>query len=145
HAPHRNAPRRRSASRRRRLRVSLTRCRASRSCVPMRSMGTRRRESDVARTCMNQLRIAAAWAKRQIAWSNSRQSWYERLGALALLGGAAGGWWVSSDWPGPARLGLLCAWLTLLAVVVRRGAVRLLGPVFFFELLRGSRKRVHLT
>src|SRR5262245_56506714 len=88
---------------------------------------------------------SGTWLRRHIAWSNSRRSWYERIGVLALVGGAAGSWWISRDWPGLARLLLVCAWLTMLAVVIRRGAVRLLGPVFFLELLRGSRKRLHLV
>ena len=47
---------------------------------------------------------AGAWVRRQVAWSNSRRSWYERLGVLALAVGAVGGKWVSHDWPGAARL-----------------------------------------
>jgi ABC-type transport system involved in multi-copper enzyme maturation permease subunit len=84
-----------------------------------------------------------AWLRRQFAWSNSRRSWYERAGATALLAVGAGGWWVSEGWSIEGRVLLLAWWLVLLAVLVRRGIVRLAGPVFFFEVLRGSRRRVH--
>jgi ABC-type transport system involved in multi-copper enzyme maturation permease subunit len=86
-----------------------------------------------------------AWLRRQFAWSNSRRSWYERLGAAALLVTGAGGWWVSGEWPFEGRLLLAALWLVLLAILLRRGLVRLAGPVFFFEALRGSRRHVHLS
>src|SRR5262245_59154338 len=86
-----------------------------------------------------------AWLRRQLAWSNSRRSWYERLGVAALLVTAIGGWLLSEDWPVEGRLLLAALWLMLLAVLLRRGLVRLAGPVFFFEALRGSRRRVHAT
>src|SRR5258708_39587268 len=88
--------------------------------------------------------MARTWLGRNFTWSNSRRSWYERLGFVALLAAAAGGWWVSRGWGVSSRLLLVAMWLLLLAVLLRRGIIKLLGPVFFFELLRGSRRRVHL-
>src|SRR5262249_6371117 len=86
-----------------------------------------------------------AWLRRQFAWSNSRRSWYERIGTVALLVTGAGGWWLSESWPVEGRMVLAALWLMLLAVLLRRVLVRLAWPVFFFEALRGSRRRVHLT
>src|SRR5436309_1994708 len=94
---------------------------------------------------MSSLYAAAGWLRRSLGWSSSRRSWYERLGFLALLAAAAAGWWISRDWGLESRILLLALWLVFLAVLLRRGIIKLLGPVFFFELLRGSRKRVHLT
>ncbi len=36
------------------------------------------------------------------------------------------------------------AWILLACILARNGIIHLLGPVFFFELLRGSRRRIHL-
>jgi ABC-type transport system involved in multi-copper enzyme maturation permease subunit len=86
-----------------------------------------------------------AWLRRQLTWSNSRRSWYERIALLTLAATGAGGWWVSGDWAFESQLLLIGLWLILFAVLLRRGIVRLAGPVFFFEVLRGSRRRVHLV
>jgi ABC-type transport system involved in multi-copper enzyme maturation permease subunit len=94
---------------------------------------------------MNLLRRTSGWLRRRLAWSNSRRSWYERLGVLALAALAAGAWWFSRGLGLESRLVLLAAWLLLLALMLRRGLIKLFGPVFFFELLRRCRKRVHLV
>src|SRR5439155_13371519 len=68
------------------------------------------------------------------------QAWEERLGALALVAGMATVWW-SAD-----RLLLwqqACLWTVLvLAVVIllRRGWLKLLGPLFVYELVRAARR-----
>jgi ABC-type transport system involved in multi-copper enzyme maturation permease subunit len=84
---------------------------------------------------------SAAWLRRNVAWSNSRQSWQERLGALALLAGAATAWWFGG------RLSLaqhVVVWgLLLLALValMRRGWLKLFGPVLFYDLVTIARRR----
>ena len=60
---------------------------------------------------------------------------------LALITAGFGGWWLSNNWPLEGQILLLALWLLLLAVLLRRGIIRLAGPVFFFEVLRGSRRR----
>src|SRR5258706_270267 len=84
-----------------------------------------------------------AYLRRHFGWSTSRGSWYERLGAAVLLVAGAGGWWLSDGWSIEGRLLLAALWLAMLAVLVRHEIVRLVGPVFFFEVLRGTRRRVH--
>jgi ABC-type transport system involved in multi-copper enzyme maturation permease subunit len=63
---------------------------------------------------------------------------------VALLATAVGGWWLSRDASIEARLLLVGAWILLACILARNGIIHLLGPVFFFELLRGSRRRIHL-
>src|SRR5437868_6921378 len=86
----------------------------------------------------------AAWLRRHFAWSNTRTAWAERAGWVALFAAGIGGWWLSRDWSAEARVILVLLWLVLLAVLLRSEIIRLLGPVFFYELLRGSRRRIHL-
>ena len=40
-----------------------------------------------------------AWLRRNLSWSNSRQAWEERLGALILLAGIAVVWWSTERLP----------------------------------------------
>jgi ABC-type transport system involved in multi-copper enzyme maturation permease subunit len=91
------------------------------------------------------LLIAGGWLRRQFAWSNTRQSWQERLGFIGLIAGGAAGWHFSENWSPEQRIVLLAAWLLGLALLLRRGLLKLFGPVFFYEVLRGSRRRVHLV
>jgi ABC-type transport system involved in multi-copper enzyme maturation permease subunit len=89
--------------------------------------------------------IATAWLRRQVAWSNTRRSWQERLGFLGLIAAGITGWYVSQNWSPEQRIVLLAAWLLGLALLLRRGLFKLFGPIFFYEVLRGSRRRVHLV
>src|SRR6516165_4368090 len=73
----------------------------------------------------------AGWLERHLSWSNSRQSWIERFCGLALLG---------------AHLRLsqqVVLWGLLVvaaAALLRRGWLKLLGPVFFYDLIRTARR-----
>jgi len=82
----------------------------------------------------------AGWLRRNLAWSNSRQSWQERIGFVVLLGMAGGLWWLH------ARLSLVqqvLLWAVLvlaLAILLRRGWVKLFGPVLFYDMVRTARR-----
>src|SRR5262245_19565022 len=91
---------------------------------------------------MEQLR---AWLRRSLRWSTTPRAWAERGAALGLLLAAVLGWWLSRGWGWEQRLVLAAIWLTALAYLVRREIIVLLGPVFFTEILRFSRRRVHAT
>jgi ABC-type transport system involved in multi-copper enzyme maturation permease subunit len=81
-----------------------------------------------------------AWLRRELAWSNSRQSWEERLSVVFLLGiGLCIGWlhsWLSV----PRQLLLWALWGVAAAVLLRRGWIRLLGPMLFYDLIRIARR-----
>jgi ABC-type Na+ efflux pump permease subunit len=78
--------------------------------------------------------------RRASFWLPSPQARQERLGAAVLLGLAVVLVWFT------ARLSagqLALAWggfLLLLAVLLRRGWIKLLGPVFFWDLVRTARR-----
>src|SRR5262245_2657588 len=78
--------------------------------------------------------------RRTFAWSNSRESWHERLCVLLLLAGTALWWWYG----GAMTLGphLLVATLLVAAagVMLRQGWLRLFGPVLLYELIRLGRR-----
>jgi ABC-type transport system involved in multi-copper enzyme maturation permease subunit len=80
------------------------------------------------------------WLKRTVPWSNTRQAWQERMGllltlvaavALAFHGDALPGWAQAASWAG---LALAVAYL------LRRGWIRLFGPVLFYDLVRSARR-----
>lgn len=79
--------------------------------------------------------------RRTFSWSNSRQAWEERLGVLVFLAGGFAAWWFG---------GQLLAWQQVLvwslvalvgAVLLRRGWLKLFGPVLFYEIVRAARRR----
>lgn len=80
------------------------------------------------------------WVRQRIGWSNSRQAWEERAGFLLLLIGAAAIWWLGG------RLSLLqhaVLWSLLLltaAILLRRGWLKLFGPVLFYDMIRSARR-----
>src|SRR5262249_33397574 len=85
------------------------------------------------------------WLRTHLAWSNSWQSWKERFGTLALLVGAVALLrWGSrlSVWQQSALWALL---LAATALMLRRGWLKLFGPVLFYDLIRvGRRSRYFL-
>ena len=80
------------------------------------------------------------WFRQNVGWSNSRQSWQERLGVLALLAGAVLLWRYAGGLALGQKLVLGVAWLAALAFVLRRGWLKLFGPVLFYDMVRVSRR-----
>jgi ABC-type transport system involved in multi-copper enzyme maturation permease subunit len=91
-------------------------------------------------TMLALLHTTAVWLQRTLGWSNSRQSWLERgagivwltLVALALRFGTRLGT--------GQRLLLIALFLLSLVALLRRGWVKLLGPVFFYDAVRSVRR-----
>src|SRR5437870_3876822 len=89
--------------------------------------------------------MASVWSRlRQgVGWSNSRQAWEERLGLGLVIGGGVGVWLLAG------RLSLLqalLAWGVLVlaaAVLLRRGWLKLFGPVLFYDMIRSARRGRH--
>jgi len=83
---------------------------------------------------------AAAWLRRKVGWSNSRQSWAERLGALALLAGAACAMTWGGRLSGVQQVILWGLLVLAAAVLFRRGWLKLFGPVLFYDMIRSARR-----
>src|SRR5262245_23113905 len=81
------------------------------------------------------------WLGRKVGWSNSRESWLERLGGVTWLAAAFLLWRYSGHLSGPALALLVGMLIAALAVLLRRGWLRLFGPVFFYDALRLARQR----
>jgi ABC-type transport system involved in multi-copper enzyme maturation permease subunit len=85
-------------------------------------------------------KTVVAWLRHKVGWSNSPQSWAERGIGLLLAGGVVAAIWYGGAWPRAFQVlawgGLLVAW----AVLLRRGWVKLFGPVLFYDLVRIARR-----
>jgi ABC-type transport system involved in multi-copper enzyme maturation permease subunit len=85
------------------------------------------------------------WLRTHLAWSNSWQSWKERLGTLGVLLGAFALVLWGSRLPVWQQTALWATLLSLLALMLRRGWLKLFGPVLFYDLVRvGRRSRYYL-
>lgn len=82
-----------------------------------------------------------SWLPRVLRWSNSWQSWQERLALLALLLVSGLLVWFGSGLGLAQQLVLWSGLLLALAFVLRRGWVKLVGPVYFYDLICLSRRR----
>ena len=69
-----------------------------------------------------------------LAWSNTRRAWTEPLAGGFLLLGAVALAGLGSRMPPAYRVTLWSLFGLALAVLLRRGWVRLFGPVLFYEL-----------
>jgi ABC-type transport system involved in multi-copper enzyme maturation permease subunit len=73
-------------------------------------------------------------------WSNSRESWQERIGVAALLAGAVILGAVRDRLTLSQEVLLWAFLLVALAVLLRRGWFRLIGPMLFYDLVRIARR-----
>jgi ABC-type transport system involved in multi-copper enzyme maturation permease subunit len=80
---------------------------------------------------------------RHWRWSNSRRSWEERLGVVALLLIGAAIYWFGSRLPRSQQIVLWALFVVGVMLVLRRGWVKLFGPVLFYELVRLARRGRH--
>ena len=85
------------------------------------------------------LNAANQWLRTHLAWSNSRQSWIERVSLLILLLGTAALIWRPPVAP-EKTIALWAVLLTAAAFMLRRGWLRLFGPVLFYDMVRVGRR-----
>jgi len=89
---------------------------------------------------MGLVQSSTTWLRQKLGWSNSRQSWEERLGALALLTGGG----CALAWGGRlSAVQQVVVWGLLVltaAVLLRRGWLKLFGPVLFYDMVRSARR-----
>lgn len=78
--------------------------------------------------------------RQQLGWSNSREAWTERLAGVALLIAAAATCWYGNALPLAKQLPLWGLLLAGAAFLLRRGWLKLFGPVLFYDLIRTARR-----
>ena len=86
------------------------------------------------------LRSWPAWLRQRTGWSNSRQSWEERLGSLALATGVVCAVAYGSRLSAVQQVILWGLLLLATAVLLRRGWLKLFGPVLFYDMVRSARR-----
>jgi ABC-type transport system involved in multi-copper enzyme maturation permease subunit len=78
--------------------------------------------------------------RHNLTWSNSRQAWQERLSGVALLAVSVFVYavvdWFPLVWQVLVWCGIALAW----AILLRRGWMKLFGPVLFYDLVRTARR-----
>jgi ABC-type transport system involved in multi-copper enzyme maturation permease subunit len=82
----------------------------------------------------------AGWLKRSLAWSNSRESWEERIGFAVILAAAVALFWIRGHLLISQEVVLWALLVVALAVLLRRGWLRLIGPMLFYDLVRVARR-----
>jgi ABC-type transport system involved in multi-copper enzyme maturation permease subunit len=93
---------------------------------------------------MSTAQAISSWFRRTFRWSNSRQSWEERVGALILLAGAGGAFWLGGRLSALQQVLLWTVILLTSAVLLRRGWLKLFGPVLFYDMVRSARRSRHV-
>src|ERR1051326_1298556 len=83
------------------------------------------------------------WLRRRIGWSNSRQSWEERGAVVLMLAGAITLIAVRSQLSSGVLLALWALLILTGAALLRRGWLKLFGPVLFYDLVRIGRRTRH--
>jgi ABC-type transport system involved in multi-copper enzyme maturation permease subunit len=89
---------------------------------------------------MSSVNACRDWVRRNVGWSNSRDSWQERIGLGLVLAGAAAVAFLSRGLSLSYQLLLWGLLLAALAGVMRRGWLKLFGPVLFYDLVRTARR-----
>lgn len=89
---------------------------------------------------MSIVESSLSWVRNQVGWSNSRQSWEERISALALLLAALGMAWKGAAFPASIQVVVWGGLILAAALLLRRGWLKLFGPVLFFDMLCLARR-----
>src|SRR5260370_2198512 len=87
----------------------------------------------IAQTCLT-------WVRHTVGWSNSRQSWEERIGVSILIAGIAGLWWYGSRLSAVQQVLLWSFFALTAAILLRRGWLKLFGPVLFYDMVTSARR-----
>ena len=89
---------------------------------------------------MSKLRSLKSWLRRSFSWSNSVQSWQERLTTIGLIGVAAALWYYGGRFTTTIQSILWGVLVLLAAVLLRRGWLKLFGPMLFYDMVTISRR-----
>ncbi len=91
---------------------------------------------------MSRVQASLVWVKQSLAWSNSPQSWIERIAGTIVLASAVGlilaaGYGHIGPW---GTLALAALLITTVAVLSRVGWLTVFGPVLFYDMLVTARR-----
>ena len=90
---------------------------------------------------MSFVESSTTWVRQSFAWSNSWDSWRERLIGLAfVLIGALLAWLSAALLGFWLALPLWVVFAIALGVCSRQGWIKLFGPVLFYDMVRTSRR-----
>src|SRR5262249_46385554 len=92
----------------------------------------------VAMTCL--VHSCHLWLRRNVFLSNSGQAWEERVGAVILLAGIGLVGWSADRLLLWQQAGIWIVLLLAAGLLLRRGWLKLLGPLFLYELVRAGRR-----
>jgi ABC-type transport system involved in multi-copper enzyme maturation permease subunit len=81
------------------------------------------------------------WVRRTLAWSNSLQSWQEGLALGGVLAGVLAAVTFARRLDLSYQVVLWGGLLVLVGALLRRGWLKLFGPVLFYDLVRTARRR----
>src|SRR5947209_17256640 len=107
-----------------------------------RAAGVRRRPvlaSLAARSYVAGMVAVRNWLRIHLSGSNTLTAWSTRLVVLLLLTAAAAPWYFDLRLSPAASAAFVAGWLLALAVFLRRGWLRLVGPLVPYELVRSAR------
>jgi len=82
----------------------------------------------------------ASWFQRNVGWSNSWQSWQERVAFFCWLTGVIAVLCFRADLSAELEVVLWTVLVLVLAIFSRRGLIKLFGPVLFYDLVRTARR-----
>jgi ABC-type transport system involved in multi-copper enzyme maturation permease subunit len=80
------------------------------------------------------------WVRQTVGWSNSRQSWEERIGLAILIAGAVGLWLLGGRLTAVQSVLLWGFFILAAAILLRRGWLKLFGPVLFYDMVTSARR-----
>jgi ABC-type transport system involved in multi-copper enzyme maturation permease subunit len=86
------------------------------------------------------LRSCRSWLQHNLSWSNSRQSWQERGGIAGLFLAAVLAVWLADRMTLATQVSVWALLLVAFAVLMRRGWIKLFGPVLFYDMLCVGRR-----
>jgi ABC-type transport system involved in multi-copper enzyme maturation permease subunit len=84
--------------------------------------------------------IGRTWLRRTFAWTNSRRAWLDRISISVLTLGVLG---LALFWgrlSNATAVAIILILLATLAVALRQGWTRLLGPILFYDLVTTARR-----
>jgi ABC-type Na+ efflux pump permease subunit len=80
-----------------------------------------------------------------LSWSAIKDAWVEAAAGLALLLGVGAAWWFDDRLVLAQRIFVWSLLLVTLAVLSRRGWLKLFGPVLFYDMVRVARRSRYIS